>query len=167
MKILARLNLFDRVCLLVLSLCLTGFLLAKAGHAGVDQAILGPARVNIVVYLSGMKTRNPEVFKKGEKTSLTIRNQPVEPPMEITKVKWVHKQNSYVIPGEKGSYKIIAADDPSQPLAYDYEVTITDQAERTRDGYVIRGQKIKIGNLVELESFSYRVQGVVVDINAN
>lgn len=166
MKTIARLNPFDSACLILAILCIGSFFLAKAGHAGVDQAILGPARVNIVVYLAGMKTKNPDVFKKGERTALTIRNQPVEPPMEITAVKYTRKQASFAV-ASGNSFKVIAADDPSQPLAYDYEITISDQAERTKDGYVVRGQKIKVGNQVELESFNYRVQGVVVEISSN
>ena len=35
-----------------------------------------------------------------------------------------------------------------------------------QDGFVIGGQKIKVGNQIELESFKYRVQGVVADLNA-
>lgn len=164
MKLFARLNPLDFSCLMLVILAGLAFLLAKAGYAGVDQAILGPAKVNIVVYLAGLKTKDPELFKQGEKTSLTIRNQPVEPPMTITNVKHSHKQAAFAVPSG-GAYKVIAADDPSQPLAHDYEITISDQAERTKDGYVVRGQKIKVGNQVELESFNYRVQGVVVEIN--
>jgi hypothetical protein len=42
---------------------------------------------------------------------------------------------------------------------------VQDEADATDDGYVIRGNKIKLGNQIELEAFKYRVQGVVVDIN--
>ncbi|MBK7836875.1 MAG: DUF4330 family protein [Candidatus Obscuribacter sp.] len=44
-------------------------------------------------------------------------------------------------------------------------MTVQDESEQTDDGYVIRGNKIKVGNQIELESFKYRVQGVVVDIS--
>ncbi len=43
-------------------------------------------------------------------------------------------------------------------------VTVEETADRTKDGYVVSGNKIKIGNQVELEGFKYRTQGVVVDI---
>ena len=58
----------------------------------------------------------------------------------------------------------MALPDPANSIAHDFYVTLTDEADQTKDGYVIRGNKIKIGNSVELEGFNYRIQGVVVDI---
>lgn len=161
MKVFGRFNPLDFFCIVILFMGVLGCVLAKAGYAGVDQAILGPAKVNIEVYLVGLKTRDPNIFKVGDKTALTIRNQPVEPPMAISKVE--HWPKRVVFPSADGS-KAIAYDDPTNPLAHDYVITITDDAERTKDGFVVRGQKIKVGNQVELESFNYRVQGVVVSI---
>jgi hypothetical protein len=46
-------------------------------------------------------------------------------------------------------------------------VTVDDEAEVTNDGYVLRGNKVKVGNQVELESFKYRVAGTVLDIRAH
>jgi hypothetical protein len=163
MKIFGRFNLLDFICLLVLIVSGAGFFLAKAGYAGVDQVITGKAVVNIDIYFAGLKTRDPEMFKKGEKTALTIRNQPMEGQLTIANVKHWPKQVSFLTP----SGKVIAADDPAQPLAHDFIITISSDAERTNDGFVVKGgQKIKVGNQVELESFNYRVQGVVVGINA-
>ncbi len=162
MKFFARFNLLDLAVLLMLMFASGGFLLAKADHTGVNKMITGKGKVSIVVYLSGFKTRNPEIFKTGAKTSLTIRNQPVDGTLTIEDVKHSPKQTAFLMPDGK----VKAFDDPSQPLAHDYEITITDDNTlRTEDGYVIRGQKIKVGNLIELESFAYRVQGVVVDIH--
>ena len=108
-----------------------------------------------------MKTLDPEIFKKGEKAAITIRNRPVHPPMTISKVKhWPHKA-SFLKPDASG---VVAFADPATPYAHDFLVTLLDEADATRDGFVIRGNKIKIGNLVELEGFKYRAQGVVVDI---
>lgn len=163
MKLLTRLNVVDLSCLLVLSVSAAGFLLAEAGHAGANKAIKGKAQVAISIFFSGIKTKDAELFKNGETASLTIRNVPVEPPMTITQVKETPKQVSFLTPDGK---KVVAFPDPSQPLAHDYVVTVTDTAEVTGDGFVVRGNKLKIGNQVELESFKYRVQGVVVDITA-
>lgn len=148
--------------LLVVALAsLAGFGLAKAGYAGVDQVIEGTQRVSIDVYLIGLKTADTDLFKKGEKSAVTIRNRPVEPPMTVTAVKhWPHKA-SYLKPDGSGA---VAFPDPATPVAHDFIVTVEDEADRTKDGYVIRGNKVKIGNLIELEGFKYRAQGVVVDI---
>lgn len=163
MKVMGRFNPLDFAFLLMIALSLAGFFMSKAHCAGVDQAITGKARVSIVIYFAGLKARDPDsLFKKGDRTALTIRNQPVEPPMEITAVSHYPKRTSFLMPDGKS---VKAFDDPATPLAHDFEVSISDEADRTKDGFVVRGQKIKIGNQVELESFNYRVQGVVVAIS--
>lgn len=156
-----RLNLID-YCLLVSGLlAMCGLGLAKAGHAGVNQEIKGTPKVNIEVFITGLKTKDLDLFKTGDKASITIRNQPVHPPMTITKVDHWQKQVSFLSPDGK---KALAFPDPSNSIAHDFLVTVQDDSEMTDDGYVIRGNKIKVGNQIELEAFKYRVQGVVVDI---
>lgn len=164
MKLLKRFNAFDLAILLTGLVCVLGFALARAGHAGVDKVVQGIGKVAIEVYITGLKTKDTEMFKVGEKSSITIRNQPVQPPMTITKVEHWQKQISFLSPDGK---KAIAFPDPANSIAHDFLVTVTDpEAERTEDGFVIRGNKIKVGNQIELESFKYRVQGVVVDIRS-
>src|SRR4030095_4836992 len=157
-----RLNGLDFCLLVVILLSAVGFGLARAGYAGVDKIIEGQAKVAISVFLVAMKTQDTELFKVGEKSAVTIRNQPVYPPMTIVSVKQWPKQASFLSPDGK---KAIAFPDPSQPLAHDFLVAVSDDAEVTADGYVIRGNKIKVGNQIELESFKYRVQGVVDDLH--
>lgn len=164
MKLMGRFNPLDFAVVVVLMISLAGFFMSKAHCAGVDKAITGRAKINIVIYFSGLKTKDADkLFKTGERASLTIRNQPVEPPMVITAVSHYPKRIPFLMPDGKS---VKAFDDPATPLAHDFEVTISDEAEGTKDGYVVRGQKIKIGNTVELESFAFRVQGVVVAVNA-
>lgn len=158
---LGRLNGFDVACLIVVLLCIAGLGLAKAGHAGVNQVITGTHKVDIDVYFVGLKTKDVDLFRVGEKASMTIRNVPVQPPMEIVAVRHQPKQVAFLGPAGK----VVNFPDPTAPLAHDFEVTVRDEAEATKDGYVVRGQKLKIGNLIELEGFKYRVQGVVTDIN--
>lgn len=159
-----KLNPLDLSVLAILFTALVGFGLAKAGYAGVDQVIEGTHKVDIDVYLIGVKTLDPDIFKVGEKSAITIRNRPVHPPMTIVKVNhWPHKA-SFLKPDASG---VLAFPDPAVPHAHDYIVTVQDEADATKDGFVIRGNKVKIGNLVELEGFKYRVQGVVADIKAS
>lgn len=163
-----RLNAFDTAVIVVGVFCALGFGLAKAGYAGVDKIVEGKARVGIDVYLIGLKTTDASLFTVGEKSAITIRNRPVEPPMEITKVvHWPHKASFLAQDGKSA----VAFTDPTMmiegtntPLAHDFLVTVSENAERTKDGYIVSGNKIKIGNQVELEGFKYRAQGVVVDI---
>lgn len=156
-----RLTVLDLTVIAVIVTATAGFGLAKAGYAGVNQVIQGTHKVDISIYLIGLKTLDPEIFKVGEKAAITIRNRPVHPPMTVSKVQhWPHKA-SFLKPDASGA---IAFTDPATPYAHDFLVTLLDEADATKDGFVIRGNKIKIGNLVELEGFKYRAQGVVVDI---
>lgn len=161
MKVLGRFNPLDFLLLLVLLISAGGFAMAQTGHAGVDKVIESKGKVSITVYFAGLKTRDPNLFKVGEQTALTIRNQPVEGTLTIENVKECKKQISFLT--QDGTVK--SFDDPSQPLAHDYEITISSaDTLGTADGYVVKGQKIKIGNPIELEAKTYRVQGTVVDI---
>lgn len=158
-----RINLLDSALLVILVVSSAGYCLAQKGYAGVDKIITGKTKVNMQVFLSGFKTVNPDIFKEGDPTFLTIRNNPVEGAMTITAVKHWPKQVAFISPDGK---KAVAFADPTQPLAHDYVITVTEEAEGTKDGYVIKGNKIKVGNTVELESMTYRVQGVVVGLTA-
>lgn len=158
-----RLTPLDLTVIAVIIFAIAGFGLAKAGYAGVDKVIEGTHKVKIDVYLIGLKTLDPEIFKAGEKSAITIRNRPVHPPMNITAVKhWPHKA-SFLKPDASA---VLAFADPATPYAHDFLVSLEDEADATKDGFVIRGNKVKIGNLVELEGYKYRAQGVVVDISA-
>jgi hypothetical protein len=156
------LNLFDSGMLVVVILAALGFFMAKAGHAGVNAAIKGSGPVLIEVSLTGVKTRDVNLFKVGEPCAVTIRNQPVQPPMTIRKVQHWPKQVSFLSPDGK---KAISMPDPANPLAHDFLVVVEAKADTTSDGFVISGNKIKVGNQIDLESFKYREQGVVADIH--
>ncbi len=162
-----RLNAFDSAVIVLVVLCAMGFGLARAGHAGVDQIIEGKSKIEFDVFLIGLKTLDADLFKTGDVSAITIRNRPVEPPMKITKVgHWPHKA-SFLAPDGKSAVAFTdpaLTDENNAPIAFDYVVTFEETADRTKDGYVVSGNKIKIGNQVELEGFKYRTQGVVVDI---
>ncbi|MBU6453837.1 MAG: DUF4330 family protein [Cyanobacteria bacterium REEB67] len=158
-----HLNIFDYALVVAGLLSLFGFMLARAGYAGVNQEIKGTPTVNIEVFITGLKTKDLNLFKVGDTSAFTIRNQPVQPPMKIVKVEHQPKQVAFLSADGK---KAVAFPDPANAMAHDFNVTVEAQADQTADGYVIRGNKIKLGNQVELEGFKYRVQGVVVDINS-
>lgn len=162
LRVFGRVNGLDFLLVLVVLLSGFGFLLARAGMAGVNNQISGIARVSIDVFIIGLKTEDVNLFKVGDKAAFTVRNQPVYPPMTIDAVKHWPKQVPFLATNGKSA---LAVNDPTQPFAHDFLVTVSDEAEISRDGYVVRGNKIKVGNQVELEGFKYRVQGVIVDIH--
>lgn len=161
-SVFRRLNAFDWGVVFIVVLSVLGFGLARAGHAGVDKVVKGTTKLDIDVYITGLKTRDTDLFKVGEKSAITVRNQPIQPAMTISKVEHWQKQIAFLSPDGK---KALAFADPANEIAHDFVVTVRDeQAECTDDGYVVRGNKVKIGNQMEIEGFKYRVQGVVADL---
>jgi hypothetical protein len=158
-----RLNPYDAGVIVVIMLGILGFRLAKSSHAGVNSAITESGSLSIDVAFTGVKTLDTEMFKVGSPVSITIRNVPTQPPMHITKVLHTPKQVTFLAPDGK---KAIAFPDPANPNAHDFLVTVQeDQAEKTNDGWVIHGVKIKIGNPIDLEAAKYRVSGVIANVH--
>ena len=104
------------------------------------------------------ETKN-DFFKIGEKSAITIRNRPYT---QLTIIKSESHPKLATLPNLGGSYKTIV--DPTKTNLKDYIVTLTDAALKTKDGYVVGGNKIKIGNQVELEGFNYRLGGKIIDV---
>ena len=156
-------NLIDASLVLTILMSLLGFILARNSMAGVDKVVEGRPNVKISVLIVGLKSLDSNIFKVGDNTNLTIRNQPVEPALQIVDVKSMPRKVTFLA---KDNITPIAIPDVANPYARDYLITLSQKAEMTKDGFVICGNKLKIGNQVDLEDFKYRVQGVVVDIKA-
>ena len=92
----SRFNIVDSSIITIALFCLLGYLTARTGHAGVNKIIEGSPKVAIEVYISGMKTRDINIFKVGDKSAITIRNQPIDPPLIITAVKSNPKEATFL-----------------------------------------------------------------------
>ena len=119
--------------------------------------------INFDVAIKGVTiTETKEIFNKGEKTFLTIRNVPYQD-LKILKIDKQKKQ--IVVPTISNSAKkYITIDDPCHPNQFDYIVTLEDEAKITADGPVVGGNKIKIGIPVILEAADYKLAGVVSSV---
>lgn len=158
-----NINLLDLFLILTVALSVTGFMLAKAEKTGLNNVIEGKEKIAIELLISdvntGSKDKNEDIFKIGDKTAITIRNRPYTK-LDIIKVE--HKPKILIIPDFHGSFKTPL--DPTRTNIKDYTVTVSDTALKTFDGYVIGGNKIKIGNQIDLEGFNYRLSGKVINI---
>lgn len=106
-------------------------------------------------------TAQEELFKAGDKTFITIRNQPYTK-LEIVEVqKNLLKEMFFNYDRPERPYLI---DNIAYPNRYQYKITLKDKAQITSDGAVIGGNKIKIGLPVDLEGFNYRMSGMVSDV---
>ena len=162
-----NLNLFDFSLLLTIIFSITGYICAKAEKTPLNKIIGGKEKIAIELLLPDVyspdnyndKKQTNNLFKVGEVTAITIRNRPYT---KLTIIKSEPKPKAITIPNFSGSYKTI--NDPTRTNVKDYVVTLSDIALKTNDGYVIGGNKIKIGNQIELEGFNYRLNGKVINV---
>ena len=152
-------NLIDLLLLFTILLSTTGFLLAKAEKSSLNKVITGKEKIAINVYVSDVPIGSNKLFKEGNNIFITIRNKPYAK-LEIIKVE--ERPKLALSFDRTGTYKPIP--DPTKPDFTDYIITVSDIALKTTDGYVVGGNKIKIGNLLELEGFNFRLNGKIVDI---
>ena len=154
-------NLLDLLLILTILFSLTGFLFVKAQKTPLNKIIQGKEKISIVVLLPGVHSENNELFKTGDKAGITIRNRPYNQ-LEIINIE--AKPILTVISLQTGSFKTIP--DPTKTNVTDYIVTLKDTALKTKDGYVVGGNKVKIGNQIELEGFNYRLTGKIINIDS-
>ncbi len=159
-KIQINLNFLDLLLIFTILFSITGYLLAKAEKTQLNKIIQGKGNIAIEVLIPDIFSENTDLFMVNDKSAITIRNRPYTK-LKIIKIESSPKQ--VIIPAlSSSSYKAIT--DPTKTNVKDYTVTLTDEALTTNDGYVIGGNKIKIGNQVELEGFNYRLNGRVINV---
>lgn len=156
-------NLLDILLLITIIFSITGFILARAEKTSLNKVIEGKEDIGIEILIPDVfapeEGKTKIIFKVGEKSAITIRNRPYT---KLTIIKAEPKPKYVILQDPSGSYR--TAYDPSRTNVKDFVVTLQDTALKTKDGYVIGGNKIKIGNQVELEGFDYRLKGKVVNI---
>lgn len=99
-------------------------------------------------------------FVTGEDSFITIRNVPYTK-LKIVDVKYDRRK---VVVPVNTKEKFMLVDDFSSPFQYDFLVSLTDKAKITDDGAVVGGNKLKIGVPIVLEGKSYKLNGVISDI---
>lgn len=159
MKIKGKINSIDLLLLISVIFCLTGYLLARAEKIPLNKVILDKEKIAIEVLIPEVYTNKDSFFKIGEKAAITIRNRAYT---KLSIIGYKEKPKQVLITQPTGNYKII--DDPTKENFKDYIVTLSDTALKTSDGYVVGGNKIKVGNLLELEGFNYRLNGKIIGI---
>ena len=152
-------NFLNLLLILTIIFSISGYILAKAEKTPLNKIIHGKENIAIELLLPDVYTEDKELFKVGEGSAITIRNRPYT---KLKIIKTEAKPKSLTLLDIRGSYKTI--EDPTRVNVKDYFVTLSDIALKTDDGYVIGGNKIKVGNQIELEGFNYRINGKVINI---
>lgn len=161
-KLFGRINIIDFVFGLSVLLGVLGVFLVQSGlHVTSGQVVEGETDILIAVQIPKLTTLDPKLFVPGEKTAITIRNQP-RGDVLIDKVETAPtKMTVFSSAGEA-----LLIDDLAMANSFDNTLWLRDHAKITKDGYVTEGVKVKVGLPIELEGFKYRVYGKIVNVKA-
>lgn len=123
--------------------------------------VLEEKDITFTVFFRGVTITDSEnPFVVGDNAFITIRNVPYTK-LQIADVKF-DRRKTLIETSVKGDYKLV--DDVSLPFLYDFVVTLKDTAKVTEDGYVVGGNKLKMGIPVILEGKKYKFSGTVTNI---
>ncbi len=148
--------------LVALLLIIGGFLAIK--HKKVSGL---PENVDKKIYFQVMMrgvsiTDNMLPFKDGEEAFITIRNVPYTK-LKITSISYDRRKKAIFADNKN---QITVVEDPSMPFLFDFIVTLEDNAKWTADGYVLGGNKLKIGIPITIEGPKYKLNGTVSNIKS-
>jgi hypothetical protein len=158
-KLFGLVNIIDLSALIVVAAMAFGFLWVRQTHGVLQKLVKAAGPTDVTVAIRGARAFDPGFIKKGDKVFITIRNQPYAP-VEVVNVTAARRQFTFA----DAQGKVKTADDPSDPLTYDLNVTIRDNGQVTDDGVVLGGNKVKMGIPIELEGFKFRLTGTIVEL---
>jgi hypothetical protein len=159
-RLFGRFNLLDAGLVALLTLGLLGIFLVQSNLHATSQAMVdGETDIDVRVMFT-LRSEDPALFKVGDMTNITVRNQP------RGEVKIVAVQAEPVQVMLAVGAKPTAVTDTTEAKVMNYWLTLRDHATVTKEGYVAEGVKVKIGVPVNLEGFKYSVHGGIVDVTA-
>lgn len=158
-RLFGRLNLIDALIVAGVVVGGLGVGFVKVGRTAVAPVVerSGPAEVDLLIRAS---LSDLGMFKEGEQTFVTVRNQPYD---KVDIVKAVARRAQIAVPIKDGmAFRI--TEDPTTPYASEVLLTLRDVGQLTADGIVWGGQKMKVGVPIEVEGLKYRLRGSVLDV---
>jgi len=164
-RLFGTISIIDLGAALVIVMVMIGIFIFPGTSGSVAQ-VGGKKPVEMEILVEGLSVSNPQTLKENMEnngsTKLIIRNQP-HGQVEIDSIELI-PQTIYV-PQPDGSVKV--QQDPRQLSQYktDCLMTLAGEARETDDGFVLGGNKLKIGTTVELEGISYNFRGTLIRIS--
>lgn len=158
-KLFGLVNVLDGLIVASVMVGVIGVVAVKSGYSAVDKIVQqeGPAEITLMIKANIVDL---SMFKKGEKTFVTIRNQPYDK-VEITDVK--SKRSEIAVPINDGKGFRITTD-PTAPYSSEVILKLRDKGMLTEDGIIWGGQKLKVGVPIDVEGLKYRLRGSVLDV---
>ena len=164
MNIIKKIKPFDCLVILIIIFALiVGYMTYKGKRATSSNQIEASVNIELEVYLRGVtSTDNEPLFKVGDETFITIRNVPYTK-LKIDSFSFERRRKAISANNEDG---LLIIEDPAMPFLYDFIINFEDNAKWTSDGYVVGGNKLKIGIPITIEGAKYRLNGTVTNIKS-
>ncbi len=162
-RLFGKVSLLDLGAALVIFSVIVGIFFFPGTSGSIAQIGTKTKPVEVDVFIRTALHNAAEVLKPGEKTSLIIRNQPYG---EVT-IKAVRVlPETIAVPQPDGSVKALPDPRPEESkISTNYLVTLTGNAQITKNGPVLGNNKIKAGSPIELEGFIYNFSNLnVLDV---
>ncbi|MCD7879762.1 MAG: DUF4330 domain-containing protein [Candidatus Gastranaerophilales bacterium] len=162
MNLLKKLKLTDYIIILVI-LILAGvgtFVVIKKKNFA-NLPVEKETAIQFDVFFRGITISDNKIpFEVDKDAFITIRNVPYTK-LKITAIDGRQRMTTVAAANEAG---FIIAPDASTPNLFDFIVKLEDKAKKTPDGYVVGGNKLKMGIPVVIEGERYRYSGTVSNI---
>ena len=158
-KLFGMVNLLDALIVSGVMVGVIGVVAVKGGYSSINKIVekQGPAEIDLMIKAN---IEDLSMFKAGEKSFVTIRNQPYDK-VDITAVK--AKRTEIAVPTKDGTAFRITTD-PTNPYSSEVILTLRSDGMQTEDGIIWGGQKLKVGVPIDVEGFKYRLRGSVLDV---
>lgn len=164
-RLFGKVNILDLGALLVIVMVIFGIFVFPGTSGTVAQVGAKTVPLEVDLAVRGLNVRDPEQlfengFKKGGKTKVIIRNQPYGE-IAIKSVQLLPR--TVIVSQPDGSVKELP-DPKVNNFSTDMLLTLTGNAQVTKDGPVLGNSKVKIGMPFELEGFNYNFNATVIDV---
>ncbi|MBR6162675.1 DUF4330 domain-containing protein [bacterium] len=148
--------------LIVIGLLVGGFIMLKHKKiSGLPETV--DKKVYFQVMIRGVSITDNELpFKDGDEAFISIRNVPYTK-LKITSVSFDRRKEVISANNQNG---FLIVEDVSVPFLFDFIVTLEDNGKWTSDGYVLGGNKLKLGIPITLEGAKYKFNGTVSNIKS-
>ncbi|MFP4296988.1 MAG: DUF4330 domain-containing protein [Spirulinaceae cyanobacterium] len=165
-RLFGKLSLLDIGAALIILAVIFGTFVFPGPTGSVAQ-VGSTQPVEVTAIVRGLSVRDPDgliqTMQDAGKTKVIIRNQP-HGEVELSKIEPVERM--VIVPQPDGSVK--ALPDPrtaEESFSTDMMISFRDRAQITDDGFVIGGQKVKIGTVLEFEGETYNFKGSAIEVN--
>jgi hypothetical protein len=164
-RLFGKVSIIDVGAAIVILLVVVGIFFLPGNSGSVAQLGATTQPVEVDVMVRGLTVSDPqglmETMREEGQTNIIIRNQPYGR-VDITAVEELPR--TVAVPQPDGSLEALPDPRPELGFTLDMVVTLAGNAEVVDSGPVFGNNKVKIGNIIEIEGLIYRFNTTVVGV---